>query len=377
MRVMHFVPYYPPDRVGGVGGFAATLHRELAARGCESTVVTRGRGPAEPGVERIAVGRIGWFLGTLRLTAAAARCDVVHCHSGEALPVMLALRLWPGRRARILVTFHVGHRGLLAAERPYTLAGRRFPGGGRLALLRARLHGLVDALALRLADAANAISRATARDLVGPDRAEALPVIYNGVAPPASARTAADASVALLYVGVAGPRKRVNALPFVLRAVRRELHDARLRMAGFTWADAPGLESLFAELGLADAVECLGVVPPGELPALYRGARLLVVPSAYEGLPYVILEALREGTPVVATRVSGHPEVIEDGVSGSLVPPDDPEALAAACVALLREPERARAFGEAGRRTVAERFGLARQIDAYLDYYRALAREAS
>jgi glycosyltransferase involved in cell wall biosynthesis len=87
----------------------------------------------------------------------------------------------------------------------------------------------------------------------------------------------------------------------------------------------------------------------------------------------VIVEALREGTPVVATRVSGHPEVIEDGVSGRLVPPDDPRALAEACVELLRDPEARDRMGEAGRRRVAERFDAERQIDAYVDYYRALS----
>ena len=139
---------------------------------------------------------------------------------------------------------------------------------------------------------------------------------------------------------------------------------------------AAELAALFDELGLHDAVECVGALAPQELPRLHRAARLLLVPSAYEGLPYVIVEALREGTPVVATRVSGHPEVIEDGVNGRLVPPDDPRALAAACVALLRDPEARARMGEAGRRSVAERFDAERQIDAYVDYYRALAGAA-
>lgn len=372
MRVLHFVPYYPPERVGGVGHFAAVLHEGLRRRGLESAVVTRGRGPAAPGVHRIAASRWGWFIGTLRYARAAATCDVVHCQSGEALPVMLAVRLWPGRRARILATFHVGQRGLVAAERPYLLEGRRFGRGGGAAL-RARLHGWVDALALRLADASNAISRATARDLLGPGRGDAMPVLYNPLPPARDSAVAPAEPVELFYAGIASHRKRVPALAFVLRAVREQIPDARLRVAGFRWQDAPELAALCDEFGLRDAVECLGVLPPEALPRLHRAARLLVVPSAYEGLPYVIVEALREGTPVVATRVSGHPEVIEDGVSGRLVPPDDPRALAEACVELLRDSAARDRMGEAGRRRVAERFDAERQIDAYVDYYRALS----
>lgn len=373
---MHFVPYYPPDRVGGVGLFASQLHEGLLRRGVDSVVVTRGSSESREGVRRIATGRWGWFLGSLRCVAEAARCDVVHVQSGEALPVLLALRLWPGRKARTLATFHVGHRGLLAAEAPYQLCGRRFGGAGGWRLL-ARLHGIVDAVALRLADGTNAISRATALDLLGPERGEHMTLIYNPVAQASPADGEPASEVELFYAGVAGHRKRVLALPFVLQAVRRELPEARLRIAGFRWQDAPELDALFAELGLREAVECLGPLAPELLPPLYRAARLLVVPSAYEGLPYVILEALREGTPVVATRVSGHPEVIEDGVNGRLVPCDDPEAMAAACLELLRDPDRAGRLGEAGRRSVAERFDLERQLDAYLDYYRALAKGES
>lgn len=372
MRVLHFVPYYPPDRVGGVGQFADVLHRGLRRRGIASAVVTRGRGPAPDGVHRIAAGRVGWLLGMLRYARAAAACDVVHVQSGEALPILLALRLWPGRRARTLATFHVGHRGMAAAERPYRLEGRRFPGAGG-ASLRARLHGWADALALQLADASNAISRATARDLLGPGRGDAMPVLYNPLPPARDTGGDPAEPVELLYAGVASRRKRVLALPFVLRAVREAVPGARLRIAGFRWQDAPELAALCDELGVRDAVECLGPVPPDAMPRLHRAARLLVVPSAYEGLPYVIVEALREGTPVVATRVSGHPEVVEDGVNGRLVPVDQPRALADACVALLRDPDARARLGEAGRRTVAERFDAERQIDAYVHYYSSLA----
>jgi glycosyltransferase involved in cell wall biosynthesis len=88
----------------------------------------------------------------------------------------------------------------------------------------------------------------------------------------------------------------------------------------------------------------------------------------------VILEAMQNGTPVVATHVSGHPEVIEDGRNGFLLEVDRPAALAARCVEILRDPELARRLAEAGRETIARRFGLERQIGEYLDYYETLAK---
>jgi glycosyltransferase involved in cell wall biosynthesis len=369
VRILHFVPYYPPERVGGVGEVARSLHEGLLRRGHESVVVTRGRRSSAT-VRRIAPSRLGWFLGTIAWARRAGGYDVVHCHSGEALPAMLALRLLPRRRARVLVTLHVSGAQMARAERPYRLAGRRFGGlhPARAALLR--LHRVVDRAALFLADAVNTPAHATARELLGPERAHAIAVIPNGVAPPPDAAELPPAEpVALLYSGVAGHRKRVAALPFALRRVRERVPDAKLRIAGFELREEPELESLFRETGTLDAVECVGRLGPGELAANYRAARVLVLPSAYEGLPLVVLEAMQQGTPVVATRVAGNPEAVADGETGYLVEVDAPEQIADRCVALLEDPALARRLGEAARQRVRERFGLERQLGAYLEYY--------
>ncbi len=378
---MHFVPYFPPDRVGGVGEFVAALHGGLLQRGHDSEVVTAGVKSEGP-VHRIARSRLGWFLSTLCWIRAASRCDVVHCQAGEALLVMLGLRLLPRRRARILVTFHSSSAGMMRANAPYRIEGRRFgPGLGRrlTGAVMGSLHRATDALALRLADGLNTIARSTARELMGPRLGASSQVIYNPL-PPASA-SSFDAeqgveSVDLFYAGLATHRKRVALLPFVLARVRRARPGTRLRIAGFELDEAPALRALFEAQGCLDAVECIGRRRSDELPGYYRAARIVLIPSAYEGLPYVLIEALQQGTPVVATRVSGHPEVIEDGVGGLLVPVDDPGAMAAACLRLLQDPDLAAALGDAGRRAVAERFDLDRQVDAYLHYYRALSKEA-
>jgi glycosyltransferase involved in cell wall biosynthesis len=367
VQVIHFAPYFPPERIGGVGEFVARLHGALLAAGHDSTVATWGRAPA-PGVRRIARGPFGCFFASALEAARAARCDLVHCQSGEALPLMLALAL-RRRRARVVANFHVGQRGMARALRPYTLEGRRFAPSLReraLGRLAAWAHASVDAAAIALADQVTAVCAATAQEALGAARAARARVIHAGL-PPLPPPSARAPHVALLYAGVAGHRKRVNALPFVLARVRRQIPDARLRIVGFSLEREPGLSALFAELGVRDAVEALGPLRADELPAHYASADVLLLPSAYEGLPLVLLEAMQCGLPAVATRVSGHPEAIEDGRNGFLVDLDDPAQMAERCVALLRSSELRARLGAAARATIAERFDEQRQLRAFLD----------
>lgn len=223
-----------------------------------------------------------------------------------------------------------------------------------------------------LADELSFISRSAARDVLGAEAAAAATVIYNGLpAPAAAAATVAPAEpTELLYVGTASLRKRTHLLPYVLRAVRRERPRARLRIVGFE-LDGP-LRQLFAEQQVLEAVVCEGPRRSDQIAPFYRAAGVLVVPSIYEGLPMVILEGFQHGLPSVVTRVSGHPEVVEDGLSGFLVDPDDPAQLAARCLEILARPDGGRAMGEAGRALVAKRFGLERQVREYLRLYEAM-----
>ena len=140
-----------------------------------------------------------------------------------------------------------------------------------------------------------------------------------------------------------------------LPTLHRRLPAVRLLVAG----DGEHREALVARtaaLGLSPAVAFLGRADAGRVQALLAGARALVVPSTYEGMPLVVLEAMAAGVPVVASRVSGIPEVVVDGETGWLVPPEDPEALAAALTAVLADPAEAARRGAAGRARVAERF---------------------
>jgi glycosyltransferase involved in cell wall biosynthesis len=374
VKVIHFVPYFPPERLGGVGEYGRRLHRALLEAGHESLVVTRGHG-SEPGVERIARTALGWFLRSALWTRRCQSFDVVHTHAGEALPLLLALSL-RRRRARILTTFHVSYAGIAASLRPYTLEGERFGDGAASLWQRTGLawaHRLFDRAAVTIADAVALITRACATEVLGEARARDADVIYHGL-PPAADPAPEDlaARVELLYVGRGGHRKRVHALPLVLAHVRSQLPLARLRIVGFSWSEEPALRRAFEARGLLAAVDCDGPVPSDALARHYRAADVLVVPSAYEGLPLVVVEAMQCGLPVVATAVSGHPEAVEHGASGYLVPLDDPRSMASRCAELLRDPELRRAMGARGEAIVRERFGMQRHLAEYLALYQRL-----
>jgi glycosyltransferase involved in cell wall biosynthesis len=99
---------------------------------------------------------------------------------------------------------------------------------------------------------------------------------------------------------------------------------------------------------------------------------VFVLPSHWEGMPNSVLEAMAAGAPVVATGVDGTLDVVEDGVTGLLVPPGDPAALARALNDLLHQPDRRTALAAAATRAVETRFSLEAMIDAYLFLYTEL-----
>jgi glycosyltransferase involved in cell wall biosynthesis len=109
-----------------------------------------------------------------------------------------------------------------------------------------------------------------------------------------------------------------------------------------------------AELGLGKTVSLLG--PRDDVEELMNGAHMLVHHARWEGFGLVLLEAMRAGLPIVATRVSAIPEVIADGETGILVPPDDPESLATAIIELIRDPGRRQSMGIAGQEKLREDF---------------------
>jgi glycosyltransferase involved in cell wall biosynthesis len=117
------------------------------------------------------------------------------------------------------------------------------------------------------------------------------------------------------------------------------------------------VDRAIARLSLGDTVRCVSGISDRELAALYGEAEVAVVPSLYEGFSLPAVEAMACGVPVVATTGGALPEVVgQDGTTGLLVPPGDPEALAAAIARLLDDPDLGRRLGAAGRQRVLSNF---------------------
>lgn len=147
----------------------------------------------------------------------------------------------------------------------------------------------------------------------------------------------------------------VDAAAQILRAVPK----ARFVIIG----DGPqrlALEAQVSRFGLKERVRFLGW--RRDLEHLYPDLDVVVLSSVNEGTPVSVIEAMAAGRPVVATRVGGVPDVIEDGVNGLLVPPKDASALADAVVSLLREPARGQQLGSAARQAVYPRFSIVRLV---------------
>jgi glycosyltransferase involved in cell wall biosynthesis len=154
-------------------------------------------------------------------------------------------------------------------------------------------------------------------------------------------------SVARMYA-----RKRLADLLRAADLLRSRIGDARIRIVGRgpEWED---LNRLHAELGLGETVVLLGNLSRERLAEEYVNADVFCLPSVQEGFGIVFLEAMAAGLPVVACRAAAIPELVLDGVTGTLTPPRDPVALAGVLEGMMRDAERARHLGGEGRRRVA------------------------
>jgi glycosyltransferase involved in cell wall biosynthesis len=157
----------------------------------------------------------------------------------------------------------------------------------------------------------------------------------------------------------------------------REILAAAPRARFVIVGDGVGYEDVrrrVSALGLAERVTMTGF--RRDIPEVMAALDVLVLPSIRsEATSQVISQAFAVGTPVVATAVGGSPELVRDGETGRLVPPDDAHALARAVLEILRDPARARAMARAGQATVAARLTLDRSMARTAAVYRALLGE--
>jgi glycosyltransferase involved in cell wall biosynthesis len=292
----------------------------------------------------VPVDVLGWrrafdlrpFLG-LRTAARRCRPDVLHAWGPAAL------------RAAALATGAVWSRGVRL------FAGGLLPPAGGLAT--------VDRHLLRRATAVIALGPAEAqryeRTGVDPARIAVVPPAAparetpapSGKGPPVPA-----GARVLLGIGPLEPYKGFREAVWAMDILRHVYPDLHLVLAG-SGSDRPRVERFARDIHVSGHVHFTG--PCDDLGPLLERAELVWVPSLADRGRGAALEAMAAGRPVVASRWPGLAEVVEDGVTGRLVPPDDKAALARQTRALLEDPGARRRLGEAGRRRAAEHFPAA------------------
>jgi glycosyltransferase involved in cell wall biosynthesis len=365
----------PPRDISGVGEQVLQLASGLREAGWEVEVL--GRGPGQVGGPKalfplFAVPAVARALRRLRP-------HVVQVHESDGgLAVLLAAALAPLGRPRPLrvALLQVSYVEELRAVRPLAAAGRILGEPGaverRFRWAKAPLQILLGLVTARAADLVLAPSAATAEEVRRDYRVEQVEVVPNVTgglpveAPEPGPEESRPSPGYLLFVGRLRIRKGVEVLLAALRELRRARPGVRLLIAG-DGEHRAALERSARELGVEGDADFLGRCDAARVRELLDGAAALVVPSIYEGMPLVVLEAMEKGVPVVASRVSGIPEVVVDGVTGWLVRPEDPAALAAALGAALDDPAEARRRGAAGRRRVDERFRPATAAARWLE----------
>jgi glycogen(starch) synthase len=178
----------------------------------------------------------------------------------------------------------------------------------------------------------------------------------------------------LLFVGRLASNKGLLDLTEAFALLAKTDPSAQLVVVGEDGGQRAPMEARAKALGVSDRIRLLGHVDDDALlSAAYREARLTVLPSEYEAFGLVLLESLAAGTPVVASRVGGIPEFVEDGKAGLLVPPKSPTALAEAIGRVWSDRDLARRLGEYGREQVVPRYGWDRVVDRLDVLYREVA----
>lgn len=207
-----------------------------------------------------------------------------------------------------------------------------------------------------------------------PDRLHLLPI---GVGIPPTSAVAPEPGL-IVHVGRLVEKKGAAVVLDALAVLRARGIEARLSIVG----DGPlraALQAQVARLGLGDRITFHGALAHADTLALIARATVLAAPSLpgrdgdREGLPTAILEAMARSVPVVATTEAGIPEAVADGVTGFLVTPRDPPALAEGLARVLAAPDLRDRLGAAGRAVAAERFDILRQTKSLEALYERVA----
>jgi sugar transferase (PEP-CTERM/EpsH1 system associated) len=366
-RRARIVQVIPTLRMGGLESVVGRLVEYLAPVSEQAVVAPAGAGPL---AEHLPAGVLVFPLSevhrpdrwnALRMARLFRRLrpDIVHTRNWTCIDAIVGARL-----AGVPVVIH-GEHGREAMD----------PEGRNRR--RQRMRRLLSPFVTEFVT----VSRDLARWLVEQVRVPARKVrtIHNGVdteryspGERAPARQALGLPLDCTLVGTVSRLDPVKDQVGLIRAFAQTANKGKtvLVIAG----DGPShrqLEALVNELGLGDRVRLLG--ERGDVPLILRALDVFVLSSIGEGISNAILEAMATGLPVIATRVGGNIELVQDGLTGRLIEPRRPEALAKALTGYFHDPALACAHGAAGRERAAREFGLERMLAGYTALYRQYA----
>jgi glycosyltransferase involved in cell wall biosynthesis len=389
VNILHLYKDYPPI-LGGIENHVQLLAGGQAARGHDVTVlVTNPDGfkttvTDENGVRVIRAARLATVASTplsLALSWHLLRRhpDVVHLH--YPYPVG-EVSEWLLRRGRgVVLSYHadvVRQAGILRFYKPLlrrilswvdtiVIGSPPMRGSALLAEHQAKLNFIPYGIPLarfRAEPSETVLARLRsyiAAEFANPDFAPATQVSASFAPPPLL-----SSAPLLLFVGRLRYYKGLDTLIRALRQI-----DARLLVVGIGPMEAEW-QALATEVGVADRIAWLGEVPDADLPALYHLADLFVLPASHpsEAFGLVQVEAMAAGLPVVCTELgTGTSYVNRDGVTGRVVAPRDPQAMAEAINALLADPVQRAALGAAARLRVAAEFDLDVMVERVVALY--------
>ncbi|MFJ6795668.1 GT4 family glycosyltransferase PelF [Streptomyces sp. NPDC091268] len=203
---------------------------------------------------------------------------------------------------------------------------------------------------------------------------ERIRTVYNGVDPHAFPEAGPEPEVPTLsWCGRIDPIKDLETLIRAYAFMREELPALRLRLFGPVPAGCEEyrlcLEKLAAELGVGDGISYEGRIE--QVSRAYAAGSVVMLSSISEGFPFSIIEAMSCGRTTVSTDVGGVREAVGD--TGLVVPPREPETMARATLALLRDDERRAELGRMARKRVVEKFTLHQSVDGFRHIYRGLS----
>ena len=363
MKILHiYKDYYPV--LGGIENHIKLLAEGQVERGHDVTVLVTAPGRQTEtttlnGVRLIRAGRLATVASTplslaLPWTLRGLRPDIAHLHF--PYPVGEVAAWVAGRARRTVITYHsdvVRQAGILRLYRP---------------LMR---HILQQADRILATSPQYVASSPYLRE--NADRVTVVPLgidLAPFLANPSEASAAWRARLGEPLLLFMGRLRYYKGLQNLLQALP-QLPDARLVVAGSGPMGAEW-QALAQGLGLGDRVHFLGDVSDTEQIALYHAADLYVLPATHrsEAFGVALLEAMASGLPVITTEIgTGTSYVNRHGVTGLVVPPNDPAALAEAIGGLLADPDRLRSMGAAARERAKTEFGRAALLDRVQSVY--------